>query len=438
MVRLWSGHFEHKQDMSIRQLLLYAACLTNFGLAAQPIALAEPGKSSTLTLAQTLEAAKLNWIAKFSEQELAAARSDVLTANRAPLPIFSAKASATDASNGTTLATGSAGRKTDKAWGLDWTLERGGKRAYRTEAAQLISQAAEAELTETQLQQQLLAKDLFFDALTAQEKSQHLKAIAIAAETTASTAKVRHQAGDLSAQDMMRIEIESERAAADYRKSLLEEKRVSQALAQILGIATMQSITVKSDWPTLSSLPLEQSQSLESWIASRPDVKAAILRMQASQVLLENAKALGKIDPTIGLSVDSNPGTTKRLTELRVQFPLQGNSTYDGEIGRATAQLYQTQTQLEQSKLNAENEWKTMREAHAASIARQKIYTQEIVPRAQKVAAQAEMAYAKGAIPLVDLLDARRTLKNSLIEALDVQAEHAKTSIALQIRAPKL
>lgn len=438
MVRLWSGHFEHKQDMSIRQLLLYAACLTNFGLAAQPIALAEPGKSSTLTLAQTLEAAKLNWIAKFSEQELAAARSDVLTANRAPLPIFSAKASATDASNGTTLATGSAGRKTDKAWGLDWTLERGGKRAYRTEAAQLISQAAEAELTETQLQQQLLAKDLFFDALTAQEKSQHLKAIAIAAETTASTAKVRHQAGDLSAQDMMRIEIESERAAADYRKSLLEEKRVSQALAQILGIATMQSITVKSDWPTLSSLPLEQSQSLESWIASRPDVKAAILRMQASQALLENAKALGKIDPTIGLSVDSNPGTTKRLTELRVQFPLQGNSTYDGEIGRATAQLYQTQTQLEQSKLNAENEWKTMREAHAASIARQKIYTQEIVPRAQKVAAQAEMAYAKGAIPLVDLLDARRTLKNSLIEALDVQAEHAKTSIALQIRAPKL
>ena len=423
--------------MSIRQLFLLAVCLTNFGLAAQTMAPAEPGKANILSLVQTLEAAKLNGAAKLSQQDLLAARSDVLTADRAPLPTFSAKASASDAGNGTALTAGSAPRKTDKSWGLDWTFERGGKRSHRTEAAQLIAQAAEAELAETQVQQQLLAKDLFFDVLTAQEKTQHLKAITLAAEATASTAKVRHQAGDLSAQDMMRVEIESERAAADYRKSLLEEKRASHVLAQTLGMSSAQALRVNSDWPTLSNLPLEQTQSLDNWTASRPDVKAALLRMQASQALLENAKALGKIDPTIGLSVDSNPGTTKRLTELRVQFPLQASSTYDGEIGRATAQYFQAQTQWEQAKLNAQTDWQTMREAHAASMTRQKIYAQEIVPRAQKVAAQAEMAYAKGAIPLVDLLDARRTLKTSLIEALDVQAEHAKTSIALQLRAPK-
>ena len=424
--------------MSIRQLFLSAICLTHFGLNAQTMVPAEPGKVSILSLVQTLEAAKLNGAAQLSQQELAAARSDVLTADRAPLPTFSAKATASDAGNGTALTAGSPPRKTDKSWGLDWTFERGGKRGHRTEAAQWIAQAAAAELTETQLQQQLLAKDLFFDVLAAQEKTQHLKAIALAAEATASTAKVRHQAGDLSAQDMMRVEIESERAAADYRKSSLEEKRAGLVLAQTLGMRAAQISAVKSDWPSLSNLPLEQTQSLEDWTASRPDVKAALLRMQASQALLENAKALGKIDPTIGLSVDSNPGTTKRLTELRVQFPLQTHSTYDGEIGRATAQYYQAQTQWEQAKLNAQTDWQTMREAHVASMARQRIYALEIVPRTQKVAAQAELAYAKGAIPLVDLLDARRTLKTSLIEALDVQAEHAKTSIALQLRAPKL
>lgn len=424
--------------MSIRQLFLSAMCLTSFGLAAQTMASAEPTKANALSLAQTLEAAKQNGAAKLSQQDLAAARFDVLTADRAPLPTFSAKASTSDAGNGTALTAGSAPRKTDKSWGLDWTFERGGKRGHRTEAARLIAQAAEAELTETQLQQQLLAKDLFFDVLTAQEKTHHLKAIALAAEATASTAKVRQQAGDLSAQDMLRVEIEAERASADYRKSLLDEKRSSHVLAQTLGMSSAQVSSVQSNWPQLSNLPLEQTQSLDEWIASRPDVKAALLRMQAAQALLENAKALGKIDPTIGLSVDSNPGTTKRLTELRVQFPLQANSTYEGEIGRATAQYDQAQTQWEQAKLNAQTEWQTMREAHAASMARQKIYAQEIVPRAQKVAAQAELAYAKGAIPLVDLLDARRTLKTSLIEALDVQSEHAKTSAALQLRAPKL
>ena len=185
-------------------------------------------------------------------------------------------------------------------------------------------------------------------------------------------------------------------------------------------------------------MPLASLQGLDTWVTARPDVKAFQLRAQASQALLENAKALRHIDPTIGLSVDNNPGTAKRLTELRVQFPLQISSTYDGEIGRATAQYHQAQTQAEQAKLNAEAEWFSMREAYAAAMNRHTLYAQEILPRAHKVAAQAETAYAKGAIQLVDLLDARRTLKTSLLEALDVQAEYAKTATALRLRAPML
>ena len=426
--------------MSIRQLILYAVCLTNFSLAAQTPSPASPSNAATLSLAQTLETAQQNAASKMAQQDLAAANADVLAADRAPLPTFSAKAASSDANSGNTgsnLPLGNAARKTDKSWGLDWTFERGGKRAHRTEAAQLNAQAAQADLAETQIQQQMLAKDLFFDLLTSQEKSQHFKAIAVAAEATASSAKLRHRAGDLSAQDMMRVEIESERALADYRKSWVDEKRASYALAQNLGMRKDQPLVAASDWPQVSNLPLAQSHALDAWITARPDVRALQLRAQAAQALLENAKALGKIDPTIGLSVDNNPGSNKRLTELRVQFPLQTNSTYDGEIGRATAQYFQAQTQLDQVKLNAETEWHSMREAYTAAVTRHQIFVQEILPRAQKVAAQAELAYAKGAIPLVDLLDARRTLKTSLLEALDVQAEHAKSAIALQLRAPK-
>jgi cobalt-zinc-cadmium efflux system outer membrane protein len=426
--------------MSIRQLLLYAVCLANLSLAAQTIPAARGEMTGTLSLAQVLETAKLNAAARISQQELAAAKSDILSANRAPLPTFSAKATATDIGNGTGgagLPAGNLPRRTDKSLGLDWTYERGGKRALRTEAAQLNAQAAQAEYAETQILQQMMAKDLYFDLLSAQERTQHLNAIAVAAETTANSAKVRQKAGDLSAQDMMRVEIDAERAMADYRKSLLDEKRASLNLIQTLSMASAQTVVLSKDWPQVSNIPLQQSQSLNDWISGRPDVLAYQWRVQASQALLENAKALGKIDPTIGMSVDSNPSTHKRLTELRVQFPLQMKSTYDGEIGRASAQYFQAQTLLEQAKLNAEAEWQSMREAYATSMARHTIYAQDILPRAQKVLAQAELAYAKGAIPLVDLLDARRTLKTSLLEALEVQAEHAKTFTALQLRAPK-
>ena len=424
--------------MSIRQLLLYAVCLANLSLAAQTIPAARGEMTGTLSLAQVLETAKLNAAARISQQELAAAKSDILSANRAPLPTFSAKA--TDTGNGTGgagLPAGNLPRRTDKSLGLDWTYERGGKRALRTEAAQLNAQAAQAEYAETQILQQMIAKDLYFDLLSAQERTQHLNAIAVAAEATANSAKVRNKAGDLSAQDMMRVEIDAERAIADYRKSLLDEKRARLNLIQSLSMATTQSFSLANDWPQVSNLPLVQTQSMQDWVSSRPDVLAFQFRVQASQALLENAKALGKIDPTIGMSVDSNPSTHKRLTELRVQFPLQMKSTYDGEIGRATAQYFQAQTLWEQAKLSAEAEWHSMREAYTASMTRQKIYAEEILPRAQKVLTQAELAYAKGAIPLVDVLDARRTLKTSLLEALEVQAEHAKTFTALQLRAPK-
>jgi cobalt-zinc-cadmium efflux system outer membrane protein len=426
--------------MSIRQLLLYAICLANFSLAAQTIPPISPALAGPVSLVQILETAKSNAAAKFSQQELAAAKSDILSANRAPLPTFSAKTTSTDtgsATNGSGLPAGYMPRKSDKSLGLDWTYERGGKRTFRTEAAQLNAQAAQADYAETQVQQQMMAKDLFFDLLSAQERSQHLNAIAAAAEATAGSAKVRHKAGDLSAQDMMRVEIDAERAMADYRKSLLDEKRARLNLIQSLSMANTQSFLLAKDWPQVSNLPLVQTQSMQDWVSSRPDVLAFQFRVQASQALLENAKALGKIDPTIGMSVDSNPSTHKRLTELRVQFPLQMKSTYDGEIGRATAQYFQAQTLLEQAKLSAEAEWHSMREAYTASMTRQKIYAEEILPRAQKVLTQAELAYAKGAIPLVDLLDARRTLKTSLLEALEVQAEHAKTFTALQLRAPK-
>jgi cobalt-zinc-cadmium efflux system outer membrane protein len=427
--------------MSIRQLIFFAVCLFNFSLAAQTLASAVPAFPSALSLALTLEAAKLNAASRMSQQDLVAANSDILAADRAPLPTFSSKTSATDSSGqaGTTAGSLNSQRRTDKSWGLDWTLERGGKRTHRTDAAKLNAQAAQAEFAETQIQQQLLAKDLYIELLASQERTQHLKAIAQSAETSANAAKLRAKAGDLSTQDMMRVEIEAEHALSDLRKAQLDEKRASYVLSQNLGVnqANSPKLIASADWPQASASILEQSQSLEAWITARPDVQGFQLRAQASQALLDNAKALGKIDPTIGLSVDSNPSTNRRLTELRVQFPLQVGSTYDGEIGRATAQSFQAQIQWDQAKLNAEAEWLSMREAYAASMARYTIYMQEILPRAHKVATQAELAYTKGAIPLVDLLDARRTLKNSLLEAVEVKAEHAKTFIALQLRVPK-
>lgn len=418
--------------MSIRQFFFYAACACSVGVAAQTADPANAGRSGPVSLAQALQAAKANAQARLAQQSLAAASADILAADRPPLPVFSAKAASTSDSSG-------AQARYDKSFGLDWTVERGDKRLHRTAAAKFGAQAAQSELAETVLLQQLQAKDLFFELLTAQERVQHLQSIAQGAEQTAAAARLRLKAGDLSAQDTVRVEIEAERARSDLARAQADQKRASLALAQGLGWAgsAASPLSAQAEWPDAASDVLAATASLEAWIASRPDIKAYELRASAAQAALDNARALGKIDPTVGLSLDSSGASNRRLAELRVQFPLQVRSTYDGEIGRAMAQFEQAQTLLEQARLAAQTQWQGMRSDYVSALARYNAYGKDILPRAQKVAAQAEFAYSKGAIPLVDLLDARRTLKASLLEALDVQQEFAKAFAALQIRSPK-
>ena len=71
-----------------------------------------------------------------------------------------------------------------------------------------------------------------------------------------------------------------------------------------------------------------------------------------------------------------------------------------------------------------------------AAQQREALYEQDILPRARRVAEQAELAYTQGASSLTDLLDARRTLRATLIEAAYTRADYAKAHTAWQLRAP--
>jgi cobalt-zinc-cadmium efflux system outer membrane protein len=173
----------------------------------------------------------------------------------------------------------------------------------------------------------------------------------------------------------------------------------------------------------------------EAWLEARADVQAATQRLLATQALLDNAQAQKKLDPTVGVSLDAGANASNRLVELRVQFPLQVGYAYEGEIGRAVAQHAQAQDQLDKVRLAAQGEWMGLQQDLTNSAGRLQGYETLILPRARKVAEQAELAYTKGAIPLVDLLDARRTLRASLLEALTVQTEFAKAATAWQLRS---
>ncbi|GKT13499.1 TolC family protein [Acidovorax sp. SUPP2522] len=395
------------------------------------------------TLAQALAAARDNSDVIQSRQALAAARADVLSADHAPLPVFSSKATSMDLQHGLGPGNVLTRKRIDKSVGIDWTWERGNKRELRTQAAQRAADAAQADVEDTQTQQLQAALAAYYDLLAAQERVRETAEIERSVAELARLADRRVKAGDLSAQDASRTRIEAERARADTQAATQLQEQAALALAQV----TASSLAVQAggtDWPALpaaaasgaapGSGPLDGGGDLGAWAEARADVRAAIARVQSAQAALDNASALRKSDWTVGASVDHYPGTSNRLLEVRVQIPLQWGYQFQGEIGRAQAELTRAQDALDNTRRLALLDLQHLQQAALSAARRAASYDEGVLPRARQVAQSAELAYRKGAMPLTDLLDAQRTLRATALEALSARADYAKAQGAWLLR----
>jgi cobalt-zinc-cadmium efflux system outer membrane protein len=400
---------------------------------ALPVCAWAQAAPTVLTLPQALQAARENVDVSLARRALDAARADVSAANHAPAPVLTTKASSIDLSNGVGGGTVLGGKRIDKSVGLDWTYERGDKRQLRTRSAERNVDAAQLDLDEVTVQQQLAVASAFYDVLAAQERIVQIAAIGKSAEELSAASQRRQRAGDISQQESLRTEIESRRAQAELRAAQADRTRAALALGRLIGVRG--DIGVEQPWPPMSpDLPVAPDPE------QRADVLAARQRVQAAQAAFDSALALRKNDVTLGTSFDHYPGTSRRLLELRMQMPLAGlfgTYGYEGEIARARAVLDQSQDQLDKTLAGAVAETARLGEDLKASASRAAEFEQSIVPRARQVTAMAELAYSRGALPLVDLIDARRTLRTVLLDDLAARADYARAYAAWQLRQPR-
>ncbi|MBS0466121.1 MAG: TolC family protein [Proteobacteria bacterium] len=411
--------------MSIRQLYLFSALAWAAGQA--PLAWAQaapPAPSGELTLVQALTAARDNSDVALARHALSAARADILAADHAPAPVLTAKAASMDLQNGIGPGNVLTRKRIDKSIGIDWLWERGNKRELRTLTAQRAMDAAQSDVQDMQVLQLQAALAAYYDLLAAQERLRETREIERAMAELDRVAARRLQAGDLARQDAARTRIEAERARSDTRLAELAQEQSALALAQLIargpGLAACAC-----DWPTRLDGPAPGGD-LSAWAESRADVLAAVARVQSAQAALDNAMALRKADVTIGASYDHFPGTSNRLLELRAQIPLNWGYRFDGEIGRAQAALSAAQELLDKTRRLALLDLQSLQQQAATAARRAAGYEDGILPRAREVAQSAELAYSKGAISLTDLLDARRTLRATVLEALAARADYAK------------
>jgi cobalt-zinc-cadmium efflux system outer membrane protein len=400
-------------------------------LVLLPVAvLAQTPQRLTLAEATTLWQEQ-NRELQLARTAVAGAEADVLTAGQVPNPQVSLNVTQISPWSGYGAGPWK-DKKMDNVLRLDQLVERGGKRDLRIKGADARLDASRYDLDDTGRQQLLTLQLTYFDLRLAQDKRHLAGELAAAYEKSLDTGRLRLKAGDISQVELSRLQIDKSRADNDARQTQAELEQAQVALAYLLGRESDAAQLVAADnWPPLADNPLKRGD-----LEQRPDVAAARLRVAAAEAARDLAKAQKTRDVTLGLQYEHNmQNEPTNSYGFGVSIPLFIFHEYEGDIARAEADLTTARLLYERTLAQAVGSSDQASSALRSADERLRRFATGLLADAERVAKAAELAYNRGAMNLMDLLDARRTLRLIQIETATAHADHAKALAAWRLQA---
>ena len=384
----------------------------------------------------SLKEAEALWLQNSHELRLAqsavtGAAADVRTAGQIPNPDVSLSALSISPWSGYGSGTWE-DKKMDTTLRLDQLIERGGKRQLRVKGAEARLDAARFDAQDTARQQLGVLRYAYYNLRLAQEKQALARETAALYGRTAEAGALRQKAGDLAPVDLSRLQIDKARAESDARQAQTELEQAQVALAYLIGReADAAQLQAGDNWPALEEQALSQAP-----LEQRPVLEAARRRLAAAEAERDLAKARKKRDVTFGVQLEHNlQNAPTDSFGFAVSMPLFIWHEYEGEIARAEADFDAARLQYSQQQAQAVGQVAQARNALLSARDRYKRLSSGLLLDAERVAKAAEFAYGKGAMGLMDLLDARRTLRQIQIEAATAQADYARALSDWQIQA---
>jgi cobalt-zinc-cadmium efflux system outer membrane protein len=164
----------------------------------------------------------------------------------------------------------------------------------------------------------------------------------------------------------------------------------------------------------------------------RPDVQAAEAKLRAAASARDLARAGRMPDVTVGAQAEHYPISESNTTGsgnsfgVFISIPLFVRHSNGGEARRAEVDYYAALDDRNRVLLAAQNEIERSQSQLESSRQAYAQMRDAVLPAAESVANSAEFAYTKGASGVLDLLDARRALRQTRLDAATAQGEYAK------------
>lgn len=425
-------------DIPLARVVAICACLCGASLASAQTA---TSPNNVLTLRALLDSVRLRHpTGEAARARVRAARGSRLTAGSLGNPILSY-----NVENAPFPGNDLVGHMTrENMTTAMLPLESIAQRFPRAQRASLEVRAAEADARVSEQQLALDAARAYYRAAVGQVGLAVAQDVVAWLDSVVAYNRMRVEEGAAAEVDLIRTELERDRALADATLQEVEATRARAEVATFLGASeeSLGSIVVPIDSLPVP-VPAAVATNLAALLEQRPDVRAARFRLNAAGagVAVERSMIVRQLGITFGAK--QSAGTTSMLAGISMPLPIFDPNR--GEIARANAERDVANFELKgvertaRADLASAHEAARLLHARVAMLVRREPGRLTFLQRADEARHIALGAYREGAASLIQVLDASRAwgeARNTFYRAL--YAQHESVALLLTARGDDL
>lgn len=299
-------------------------------------------------------------------------------------------------------------------------IETAGKRGLRMKSSAIATQAAENDFRDATRILTNMVRDAYYGLLQAQKNRWLAQEIVAQYKKIVDSNRLRLKAGDIAESDFLRIEMEGLKAQSELDNAEATVEQAQAALAVTLNWPdkSMQ-FNAEETWPAIKEIgqSLSREALIEKALTLRPDLQADKQRADQADKDLTLARRLKYPDVTLTGGAARDPSNTILNSYfVGVSVPLPLFYQYKGEESQALVNFNQMRLAAQETELSVRSD---IVNALAAWTSANKVvqrFESDLLDRAKKVHEKSQLAYQRGAIGVLDFIDAQRNYKAVMLD----------------------
>ncbi len=391
----------------------------------------------SFTVAEAVnEAVQRNLSLLAERANLSIAEAGIISAKLRPNPVLSASADHLDWL-GTHFDEVNGAGPQEYAARVDVPFERGRKREFRTEVADVTRQSAEAQFADVLRRLKLDVNLACIDVLEAKVKLQLAQDNLQSLERLVELNERRLAGGAIPPLEVTRSKV----AMLQYRGSVkTAELALAEARLKLLPLLGRQPDSAPVDVvEPLGTAPAAVKPDVVALQAaartSRPDLLALRREEARTQADLRLQVAQGKVDYTLGAEYRRQQGVNGRGNSLGffMSVPLPIFNRNQGEIGRAEAAQQKSSQTLTAFENGVAGEVATAYQEFESARELLLDIERELLVPSQEARTGVAYMYQAGATSLLDVLDAQRAFNDTMDTYYSAQAAYRRAQARLVV-----